>query len=162
MGGWRCAGRIRRWIFSPADDDADGWGFSRQTSLSFQRFEIKLHLAFVFGLEVANLELDGDQVAVKQQQVDGSIAAGEFGLQVTRQGFDNGFAPALFFLLLMDGLADFPIKANQLAIYRPQRLGFALASAGLELGQKFRVAGVIRYGQRHSQIVPTGLGGGSS
>ncbi len=74
------------------------------------------------------------------------IAPGKFGLEIPRQGFDNRFAPAEFFLLLLDGLADFPVERDQFTIDRPQRLILALADAGLELGQKFRVAGVTRCG----------------
>ena len=34
----------------------------------------------------------------------------KFKLQIARQGFDDGFTPAEFDLLLMDGLADFTVE----------------------------------------------------
>ena len=56
-------------IFIPADDDSNGRVFVRKAFLRVERFEIKLHLAFVLGLERSHFEFNrhqGAQAAMKK------------------------------------------------------------------------------------------------
>ena len=45
----------------PADDDADGGVFAGEPFLRVEGFEVELHLAFVLGLEGADLEVNGHE-----------------------------------------------------------------------------------------------------
>ena len=73
-------------LFPGAEDDAEGRVLSGLLLVFGEPAEVELHLAFVFGFEVAELEVDGDeafQAAVVEEVVEVEVA-----LEVVFEGDD--------------------------------------------------------------------------
>ncbi len=67
-------------VFAGAQEHADRWTFVRLADVAVEGFQIELQLAQMLGLELTELELDGDQAGeapMEEQQVEREVATAD-------------------------------------------------------------------------------------